>query len=72
MTEQRPLGREDFRSLLSHSPSTECEGLCEDWLSLEEQFDVAETAEERARILRLIKAVLYRMERLGCPDCRPQ
>jgi hypothetical protein len=72
MSEQYPISREEFLGLASHNPGTECQDLCADWEDVEEQFTVAETAEERARILRLIKAVNARLERLNCPDCRPQ
>jgi hypothetical protein len=72
MTEQRPLAREDLRRLLSHEPSAECDQLCREWESLEDQWSEAHQAgdeDEQRRLVLLIKAVNTRMERLGCPEC---
>jgi hypothetical protein len=69
MSEERPLGREDFRRLMSHSPSTECAQLCEEYRNLTERWIIAETEEELAKLAVLIRAVATRMQLLHCPDC---
>jgi hypothetical protein len=72
MSERYPIGREDFIRLMSHNPSEECEGLCADLQRLNEEYESTEDPEERARILRMIRAVLGRMQTLHCGPCHPQ
>jgi hypothetical protein len=69
MSEQRPLRREDFRRVMSHSPFAECGQLCDEKKRLEEQWFQAETEEEKRRLELLIRAILTRMQWMHCPDC---
>ena len=69
MSEDRPLDREDFRRLMSHSPTVECVQLCDEFLGLEEQLFQTEDHGEKQRLALLIKAVKTRMQSLHCPDC---
>ena len=74
MTEQRPLGREDLRRLLSHEPSAECAELCDELEDLGEQYFQAWQAQDRPTMNHLevlIRAVRSRLESLHCPDCPP-
>ena len=71
MSEQYRMSREEFLGLVSHHPSSECRALCGDLDRLAFQWSSTESTEERARIGRMIKAVLNRMQLLHCPDCPP-
>ena len=74
MSEERPLGREDFRRLMSHSPSTECAELCDEWKDLTDQWYqawLAQDEDEQHSLELLIRAVRSRLRSLHCPDCRP-
>ena len=69
MSEQYPISREEFRRFVSHDPDGECSGLCDE---LQDQFNAYEQTddpEEKARILRIIRAIKSRMVRLHCPPC---
>jgi hypothetical protein len=75
MSEERPLSREDFRRLLSHSPSAECDQLCRKWKSLTDEWSEAHQAgdeDEMFDLELLINAVTTRMQWLNCPDCPPE
>jgi hypothetical protein len=72
MSEERPLRREDFRRVMSHTPSAECDQLCEEKERLEEQwFQALQVGDEveMNRLEVLIRAILTRMQWMHCPDC---
>ena len=74
MTEQHPLRREDFRRLMSHSPSAECDQLCtelEDLTGEWYQAWLAQDEEAWKNLGVLIRAVRTRLQSLHCPDCPP-
>jgi hypothetical protein len=49
MSEQYPLSREEFLTLTSHTPSSECRTLCRDRDRLVEQWSSAEIEAQKAR-----------------------